>query len=196
MPRSRKGKAKATSDPSQTPEMSEEDQWRIINDTGILKRVPQSDPVRPVRGAEDEPETTPFADEIFNSTLYLIPMSFTLLLMEILVHWQYGRKPTYSDLSERMVPGVPILAIFIFYTNRHKAMRQIQFFLFILSTAVGSRLIWLVNLASWRVVMQQCPPLATVWIYAILQLDLGPAVLSLILVGIWMWFKKLSIKFN
>ena len=39
----------------------------------------------------------------------------------------------------------------------------------------------------------QSPPLSVLWIYAIFQMDLGPAVVSLILVG--MWFLWSGLKF-
>ncbi|KZT74438.1 hypothetical protein DAEQUDRAFT_807568 [Daedalea quercina L-15889] len=173
-------------------ELTEEEQWRIINETGILKKFPAQPPnARPPD--EEEDEGWPLAEEIFNTTVFLIPMSFLLLLMEILVHWQYSRRPTYRALADRMLPGVPILAMFIFYTNRHKRRRWMQFLLFILSVAVGPRLVWLINMASWRVVMQQCPPLATVWVYTVLQLDLGPACLSLVVVGIWFRYSGMKL---
>lgn len=38
---------------------------------------------------------------------------------------------------------------------------------------------------------EQCPPLATIWVYTIVQLDLGPAVLGLLGVGAWTWWKGL-----
>ena len=59
-------------------EISEEDQWRLINDTGILKQ-PISRPTR----AEDEEESTSLGDEIFNSVTLIIPFSFLLLMMEM-----------------------------------------------------------------------------------------------------------------
>lgn len=85
--------------------------------------------------------------------------------------------------------------------------------LFFLSLAVGPRLIWLVNMASWRVVMQQvrpltrslpqrrvtkevdaqCPPLSTLWVYVVIQLDLGPAFFSLVLVGTWLWWSGMKL---
>ncbi|KAF9820980.1 hypothetical protein IEO21_00957 [Rhodonia placenta] len=170
-------------------ELPEEEQWRIINETGILKKFPgprASDVVH-------EEEQTPFADEVFNAMLLIIPMSFLLLLMEILVHWQYGRRPTYEALLDRMLPGVPILSLWIFYTTRYKRHRTLQFIFFLISLAVGPRLVWLINRASWRVVMKQCPPLATLWVYTILQLDLGPASLSLVIVAIWGKFAGMKI---
>ena len=39
----------------------------------------------------------------------------------------------------------------------------------------------------------QCPPLATAWVYAIVQLDLSPAVFSLGVVGVYVWWQGLSL---
>ncbi|KAI0751322.1 hypothetical protein C8Q80DRAFT_1268578 [Daedaleopsis nitida] len=100
-------------------DISEEEQWRIINETGILKQVPRDLPSRPEPSGEvaaEEEGLPPFVEEIFNTTMLIIPMSFMLLMMEILVHYQYGRKPEMRELLDRMLPGVPILSIFIFYT--------------------------------------------------------------------------------
>jgi len=93
---------------------------------------------------------------------------------------------------------------------RYKHHRRMQYFLFILSCVVGSRLIYQYKRASWLVNMKQvihqspnlhvvlnihfqCPPLVTVWIYTILQLDLGPAVLSLFTVASFVWWKGIEI---
>ncbi|KAF8221731.1 hypothetical protein L208DRAFT_1414568 [Tricholoma matsutake] len=92
-----------------------------------------------------------------------------------------------------MAPGVPILSIFIFYTTRYKTDRRMQMFLFALSTIVGGRMIYLLSLGSWLVNMRQCPALATVWVYTIVQLNLGPAVLSLTTVGCYVWWKGLHL---
>ncbi|EMD41082.1 hypothetical protein CERSUDRAFT_111655 [Gelatoporia subvermispora B] len=192
MARNRKSKAQKASSSQVAEELDipEEEQWRIIKDSGILGKVPQ--PPKEQDGNQEQEEST-LGDEIFNASLLVIPMSFLLLLMEILVHYQYGRKPTYEALAERMLPGVPIISVLVFYTNRYKHYRQTQAVLFFLSVAVGSRFIWMIERASWRVVMKQCPPLATLWVYMILQLDLGPAVLGLFFVGIFVWATGLKL---
>jgi hypothetical protein len=90
-----------------------------------------------------------------------------------------------------------------------------QLLLFIISIAVGSRMIYQFNHASWLVNMRQvscsclervrrtatansylclqCPPLATIWIYTIIQLELIPAFLNLVVVGGFVWWKNLKI---
>ncbi|PCH41182.1 hypothetical protein WOLCODRAFT_137238 [Wolfiporia cocos MD-104 SS10] len=191
MARNRKGQPKEPkSEASGNLELSEEEQWRIVNESGILKKMPQ--PPRSQDEDEGQDEVT-FAEEIFDATLFIIPMSFLLLLMEILVHWQYGKRPTYEALGDRMISGVPILSLFIFYSNRYKRHRTMQFIFFLLCLAAAPRLIWIINRASWRVVMKQCPPLATICVYAVLQLDLAPVVLSFVLIGGWVWYTKMKI---
>lgn len=129
MPRNRKAKLQKpeTPQPTENIEISEEDQWRIIKDSGILNNLPQTHTAQ----QEDAEELdVTLGDEIFNASLLVIPMSFLLLLMEMyvcstatdrartdsvpamrsLVHYQYGRKPTYEALAERMLPGVPSMS--------------------------------------------------------------------------------------
>ena len=66
-------------------QLSGEEQWRLIEQSGILKKVPTSDPEptsssTPPQGNDDE-EEYPLAEEIFAATTLLIPMSFLLLMM-------------------------------------------------------------------------------------------------------------------
>lgn len=71
--------------PSTKPliEISEEEQWRLIHDTGILHKV--SDVTNSEAAATDTQgrEALDLGDEIFNATLLIIPFSFLLLLMEM-----------------------------------------------------------------------------------------------------------------
>jgi len=86
--------------------------------------------------------------------------------------------------------------------------------LFFLSVASGTGLIYRVNYSNWLVNMQQvsgswstpklrffkgseqCPPLGTIWVYTILQLDLGPAVMALAAVAAWVWWSGAQLVFN
>ncbi|KAG5716533.1 hypothetical protein E4T56_gene16328 [Termitomyces sp. T112] len=171
-------------------DIPEEEQWRLINKSGVLKKLKTA----PEPRMEDMKTLDPLAEEILNATLYIIPISFLLLLMEILIHFQYGKHPTLNTLVDRMVPGVPIISLFVFYTTRYKSYRKTQVFLFFLGIFSGSRMLYLLNRGSWLVNMKQCPPLATAWVYAIVQLELSPAVVSLGVVGIYVWWQGLSLR--
>ncbi|KAI1792949.1 hypothetical protein LXA43DRAFT_299987 [Ganoderma leucocontextum] len=196
MARNRKTQSKAASSNGEPVDIPEAEQWRIIQESGVLKQIAKvSKTTKAEDGVDDEEDgLSPFAEEVFNAMMLIIPMSFMLLLMDVLVHFQYGRQPEYlSIFLNRMVPGVPILSIFIFYSNRHKSHPWAQAGFFLLACVAGPRLAWLINRGNWKVVMRQSPPLATAWIYAVVQMNLLPAALSLALVVGYGWYKGLKL---
>lgn len=72
--------AKGTKEPpSDQPEISEEEQWRIINETGLLKQMKTSPPT----AQAEKPEETPFAEEILNAMLLIAPFTFLLIMMDM-----------------------------------------------------------------------------------------------------------------
>ena len=90
MARNRKNHDKpAAAGKSSVVDISEEEQWRIINETGILKQVPRemktNKPAPDTQVSDEEEGLSPSAEEVFNSIMLIIPMSFMLLLMEMYV---------------------------------------------------------------------------------------------------------------
>lgn len=71
--------AKDTKSPSNQPEISEEEQRRIIDETGLLKQLPSSPRTTRVKKEEE----TPFAEEILNALLLVAPFTFLLVLMDM-----------------------------------------------------------------------------------------------------------------
>lgn len=64
--------------PSNQPEIPEQEQWRIINETGLLNQLPNSTNI-----ARVEEEETPFAEEILNAMLLIAPFTFVLVMMDM-----------------------------------------------------------------------------------------------------------------
>lgn len=79
-PRKRKAAEPKPQESAQT-EISEAEQWRIIQDTGLLKELPKGQELQLDPVVDDE--GTPLADEVFNALLLIIPFSFLLTLMEM-----------------------------------------------------------------------------------------------------------------
>lgn len=81
MPRNRKSKGTASQGEHNPIEMSEEEQWRLINQTGILKQpIPRSN----AADIEKEEDST-LGDEIFSAITLIMPFSFCFLLFEMCV---------------------------------------------------------------------------------------------------------------
>ncbi|KAK0486908.1 hypothetical protein EDD18DRAFT_1192310 [Armillaria luteobubalina] len=176
-------------------QLSEEEQWRLINESGVLHEVTAAEHAPSSEGIKQrKEEDSPLAEEIFDAVVLIIPFTFLLVMMEILIHQQYGKVATLKILADKLISGVPILSVFIFYTTRYKSHRTMQFTFFVIANVVGPRMVYLLSRGSWLVNMKQCPPLATIWVYTIFQLDLGPAVLNLTFVVAYVWWKELKFK--
>ncbi|KAG6837557.1 hypothetical protein H0H93_007738 [Arthromyces matolae] len=121
MVRQRKTKTAATVSTGPHDEIPEDEQWRLINESGVLKQL-QTTSLDQTNTVDDSDFS--LAEEIFDAAIYIIPISFLLLLMEILIHLQYGKHPSLNALTDRMLPGVPIISICVFYTTRHKKRKE------------------------------------------------------------------------
>ncbi|KAH7344611.1 hypothetical protein B0J17DRAFT_636131 [Rhizoctonia solani] len=157
--------------PSELGEIPYDEQMRLINDTGILGRLPV-----------EEERLSPLGDSILDTAIMAIPLSTLYIILDLLVQQQYAQQPTVKEEIGRVVTNVPILFILIHYTNKHKAAPLAQLMLFLTAILAGPRMIWLVNKGSWLHVTRQAPPLGTIWVYTIIQLNLVPAVASLAIV--------------
>ncbi|KAL4081800.1 hypothetical protein V8B97DRAFT_1925384 [Scleroderma yunnanense] len=204
MVKNRKSAPKTSQGDPKDVDIPEEEQWRLVRESGVLSEV------APVAKNEPNDGPLPLAEEIFDASVIIMPMTFFLIMMEILIHHQYGRQPTLGEVAQKLLTTVPIMSIFMFYTIRHKHNIRVQVILFLLSLGVGPRMIWLVNRGSWLTNMAQvrrlpfpvaalftailqCPQSATIWLYTVLQLNLPLALLSLGLIGAWTWWSGLKL---
>ena len=107
-------------------EITEDEQWRLINQSGILQNRALGQEPRDESAVFLEGEDLSLCDEIFNAVLLIIPFSSLLLLMEMyvshsmsylqyiwqlfalsLIRHQYGKTASVEDIMEKMLPGVP-----------------------------------------------------------------------------------------
>jgi hypothetical protein len=72
----------AQTTPVQEPlvEISEDEQWRLIEQTGVLRKI--SGTREPVE-TTDNVEPLPLADEIFNAIVFIMPLTFFLIMMDM-----------------------------------------------------------------------------------------------------------------
>ena len=92
--------------------VSEEDQWKIIRDSGVLNKVPATPEVAAELKA-NEPLLSPLTEEIFSAMTLIIPHSFLLLMMEMCVPL-----PLYNFLSDAF-GGRPVSYITSMVGDRH-----------------------------------------------------------------------------
>ena len=78
-----KKRVKATSSTSSNLDIPEDEQWRLINESGILKTA--SEAAMPVPLAQTS-KTVSLAEEVADAFLYITPFSFLLLMMEMYIY--------------------------------------------------------------------------------------------------------------
>ncbi|BEJ16297.1 hypothetical protein CspHIS471_0509020 [Cutaneotrichosporon sp. HIS471] len=155
---------------------------------GDMEDLPVPVVVDPSPEDEAEDDRTPqeraveaWWDEFFDSMVYTIPFSFLFLLLDILSNQTYAveRRPSYYFKNYAF--ALLTLGVLVFYTNRHIGTSKLCLFLTTAaSIAASMRVIWLINRASYLMVMEQGPACGTIWIATIVMLPLGRALLALV----------------
>ncbi|PWN50651.1 hypothetical protein IE53DRAFT_387033 [Violaceomyces palustris] len=139
---------------------------------------------------------SPTTEKLLDLFIWTMPFGFLFALLDILVRQQYGETVSFLDQLFRLLKNVPILALFIHWNLHSTRKVLVQFVLFVLSLASGIALIYKVNKSPFEEVMQQVPPLGTVWIFTIARLDLLPACVGLVIVGTWVQFAGMKLIFD
>lgn len=151
-----------------------EEQERLIKESGLLGQVQK------IQRAPEQP--VDFADNVFNAALHVIPLAFLYVIMDVLIHQQYSQDHSMKESLKRVVSGLPFLAVLVFYTHRYQTKRLVQLALLLVSVGSGGGLIYQLNMGSWTENMQRAPPLVTLWVFAVIQMDLLPCCVSLAVV--------------
>lgn len=188
-------------------------------------------------------------ESILDLVIWTMPFGFMYTLLDVLVRQQYGETVGVSDEAVRLIRALPVLAFFIHFsksllvtmelllletqtdsydhalsltalTSQRQAL--IQSLLFIICSACGCALIYIVNkvcpflLSSdqahhgqltshppcrlkqspYDVVVQRVAPLGTLWIFSVVRLDLMPACISLAITAVFVKQTQLKIIFE
>lgn len=178
-------------------EMSEEEQWNIINETGILHNI-KTQPAatsslssaknkKPqYKGGLDNDNDADDADAggdvAFHASLMTIPLLTLYFALDYTVHQQYDFDHLISlkATAKRYTPLALVLYTLIYFTHKHKRSRLAQLLFTLLSIGAGVGLIYFSTEANQTFGnMKKTPGLAVLWIYTVVQLDLTLALVSL-----------------
>ena len=117
MARKRKEKGQKTSEDPQVL-ISEDEQWRIIEQSGILKNIQReetttikSSGIQETSAEDDveEPLCSPLCEEIYNSILFIIPFSALYVMMDMSVSFRVPENP-FINMRQIVWPTVSMLS--------------------------------------------------------------------------------------
>lgn len=170
-----------------------------------------------------EAEMPQAMENFFDLIIWGVPFTSLFVLLDIMIQQQYAMHPTILQEIGRMLGTIPFLLGIIWISKSQAdalvncqfsishlklcscplpfsatirpvfSRTRLQAILFLASTLCGCSFIYVFNESLWQDVMRRSAPLGTLWIYCIVKLDLLPCVVSLALVGGFIWWQDLPI---
>jgi hypothetical protein len=142
---------------------------------------------------DDELLLSPRAERVLDALLWTGSLAMLHFTFDALVQRQYGAEVNWIELLQRAI--LAFVALFILFYPLHPTpsnptliprvparyqhpIRQAVFFA--MSVAAGCSLIYVTNAKGYIANMKRAPPLACLWLWAVIELDLAWAALSLV----------------
>jgi hypothetical protein len=141
--------------------------------------------------SDGEEAIGPIGDAIVWTTC-LSMLHFTL---DVLVYSQYAQEIVWRAIMTRSATIAPVLFLLVYLlrsgtSRRFSTSRQIVFLALAIGT--GCYTIYMGNTFEYFAVMKQAPPLGTLWIWSVIEMDLPFAVASVVIDLGFLWWNGFS----
>ena len=127
--------------------------------------------------------------------LYTTTLSMLHFTLDVLVYNQYRQEVAWREIFLRLARMAPVLFLIIYMLHSRTVSRfpvLKQLFFAAVCVSAGSYMIYSGNHYGYFAVMKRAPPVGTLWIWSVVEMQLVYAVVSLALVGIYVWFSGLK----
>ncbi len=139
-------------------------------------------------GLGDEEPIGPVGNAIF-WTVSLTMVHFTL---DVLVYNQYRQEIEWKEIWQRTFLIMPVLFLLLLTLKSEVALRfemVRQIFFLVVAVGAGCYTIHVANAYGYYMVMKRCPPLGTLWVWAVIEMQLLFAAISVAVDVGYMWWK-------
>ncbi|KKY37379.1 hypothetical protein UCDDA912_g02597 [Diaporthe ampelina] len=150
---------------------------------------------------DDEGEgLPPGAERILETLLYTVSLAMLHLTLDVLVQQQYALEVEWFKIIQRALQALMVFTALVYALHPHAAATTVvpglpqhfqnnarQAIFLAIGTAAGCYLIYITNRYSYIAVLKQAPPLGCLWVWSIIELNLGLAVASLAASGLFFW---------
>ncbi|KAF8976705.1 hypothetical protein BGZ46_008042 [Entomortierella lignicola] len=175
--------SESNSSDSDISEIPDPEKWRIIKESGIIEQINSKEKSRQQLVVDDSDR-----DYIFEGVFFSIPTTCLFIVMDILVHRQYGETYTGIEVVYKALKVFPAILVMVYFSNKFKASNLTQGAMFIVSVICGCYFLHTMYRSPAMGIMLRAPGIITILVYCIVQLQLLPAVISLAICGVYYKF--------
>ncbi|KAK7514460.1 uncharacterized protein IWZ02DRAFT_490617 [Phyllosticta citriasiana] len=120
------------------------------------------------------------------AVLYAFSLGVTHFTFAVLCHNQYREEIVWREVFQQSLPVFPILwlVVYLFHTQTAKKLGVVREIIFFgASIAAGCYSLYIGNTYGYFAVMKQAPPVGTLWIWCVVEMQVYWAVLSMVIVA-------------
>ncbi|KAK7541132.1 uncharacterized protein J3D65DRAFT_617591 [Phyllosticta citribraziliensis] len=152
-------------------------------------------PIESLEGEEVEWPMSPNDDLDFGpaaeAVLYAFSLGVTHFTFAVLCHHQYREEIVWGEVFQQSLPVFPILwlVVYLFHTQTAKKLGIVREVIFFgASIAAGCYSLYIGNTYGYFAVMKQAPPVGTLWIWCVVEMQVYWAMVSMVAVaGYALW---------
>ena len=136
----------------------------------------------------------PMLPPILESTFYALCLSMLHFTLDVLVYSQYRQSIEWAPIISRTAKATPLLIAVVYFFHAEQGISDMRFGVvrqaLFLAAAVGAGcyMVHSVHNHGYFAVMKRVPPVGTVWVWSVVEMRLGWAVMSLVGVGGYTWW--------
>lgn len=120
---------------------------------------------------EDLSPSERFMFGVLDLLQYLIPLVFVHAGLNILVRKQYGQETPFTEVASEAMITIPVMSMIHLLGHPNNDKRWFRIMAFFFSVSIGMYLIYTSFEESYYMIMARAPPLGTIWIWLLLEMD-------------------------
>ena len=130
-----------------------------------------------------------------NAIFWAFSLAIVHFTLDVLVFNQYRQEIEWGEIFQRSLIVLPALFLLLFTMASETASRfplLKQIFFFAVGVGAGCYVIYAANKYSYYAVMKRAPPLGTLWIWSVIEMNLPFAAVSLVVNFGFLWYNGYS----
>ncbi|KAK6350134.1 hypothetical protein TWF696_006380 [Orbilia brochopaga] len=141
----------------------------------------------------DEEEDVEVIGDVGQTFFFSIPLTMLLCAFHILVQKQYLQEMDYGEIVSRSIKSFFPIWFILYLTHPRRELPIMQMIFTAAAVASGCWMVYNVNMHGYYALMKMVPPLGTILVYSVIEMELLPAVLSLACIGVYTWYNDFAV---